>query len=304
MAVMTILSLDTALPPSWITAFAAGGLALISSVCLLSRLRSIAGTTLLAPWIWSMLAIWAVAGVEIAVGLAYDDSVPSWSVAARFAAAVVVFCPTVAILGAKRPQNRPWQFLVVSLWAVLSLPAWESLLLRPGQPLAMQDARWWCFPVLIIVGTANFLPTRNWAAAVAVGTAQALLVAGYVPWLATTQADTRLVLSALLLAAIGALLAMLTTARRRASDSAPDRLWLDFRDAYGALWALRIAQRLNATAAEMSWKTRLQWQGFRPAETAAEDESAAQSQSAAARNFESLLRRFVSRRWIARRRAA
>ena len=39
-----------------------------------------------------------------------------------FAAAMIVFCPAMALLGAKRPQDKPWQLIVLSLWGILALP--------------------------------------------------------------------------------------------------------------------------------------------------------------------------------------
>ena len=44
--------------------------------------------------------------------------------------------------------------------------------------------------------------------------------------------------------------------------SPENKLWLRFRDAYGAVWALRIAQRVNDTARQQDWDGRLTWSGL------------------------------------------
>ena len=41
-----------------------------------------------------------------------------------------------------------------------------------------------------------------------------------------------------------------------------DRVWLDFRDAFGVVWALCIEQRVNASAAMYGWPVVLNWTGF------------------------------------------
>ena len=61
---------------------------------------------------------------------------PTFPKRRRFAAAVLSFAPTMALLGAKRPQNGAWQFVVITLWAILALPAFEVLLRGRGEALA------------------------------------------------------------------------------------------------------------------------------------------------------------------------
>ena len=74
-----------------------------------------------------------------------------------------------------------------------------------------------------------------------------------------------------------------------------DRVWRDFRDAYGLVWGLRIAERVNASAAMYGWDVALAWPGFidrqsgRPAAAVPEE---------AVETVRGLLRRFVSPEWI------
>ncbi len=66
---------------------------------------------------------------------------PSWAAPARYIAAMSTFSPIMALLGAKRPQDRGWQFIVATLWAILSLPACEWLLF--GGVAEIHPARFW-----------------------------------------------------------------------------------------------------------------------------------------------------------------
>ena len=66
-------------------------------------------------------------------------------------------------------------------------------------------------------------------------------------------------------------------------------MWLQFRDAYGAFWALRILGRVNETAELQQWPMRLEWQGF----ATTDDASPTELQLAEVEQcFETLLRRF------------
>jgi hypothetical protein len=67
---------------------------------------------------------------------------------------------------------------------------------------------------------------------------------------------------------VGSLLAAWIAARRQHSATNElDRLWLDFRDAFGLLWGLRLEERINAVAKQNGWSVELTWRGFRSQET-------------------------------------
>ena len=50
----------------------------------------------------------------------------------RVVVAALSVCPTMSLLGAKRPQHGVWQFIVGALAAVLALPTASAVLIRPG----------------------------------------------------------------------------------------------------------------------------------------------------------------------------
>ena len=80
-----------------------------------------------------------------------------------------------------------------------------------------------------------------------------------------------------------------------------DRLWLDFRNSYGMLWSLRVAQRVNDAAATSQWPVVLHWNGF----SDTDGEPLHEPDDSWRQGFEhclrGLLRRFVSDAWIAER---
>ncbi|MES1213155.1 MAG: hypothetical protein ABUL64_01075, partial [Singulisphaera sp.] len=84
--------------------------------------RYVRGTTLVAPWCWAIVAVALVAAVDGAALLSGSGMTPAWLSAARYLAAIATFCPLMAVLGAKRPQDRAWQLIVLALWFVLALP--------------------------------------------------------------------------------------------------------------------------------------------------------------------------------------
>ncbi|HVU89027.1 MAG TPA: hypothetical protein VHD36_17010 [Pirellulales bacterium] len=250
-------------------------------------------TTLVAPWRWGLTALAALVGVELAAVLASGEGPPRWLGAARYIAAVATFCPIIAVLGAKRPQDRAWHLIVAALWFVLALPAFQDLIYHYGQPVAL-DPAWRAFvAVLIGVGLVNYLPTRFWPASLLYAAGQFVLLADYLPWGdRITIATAWRVPAALGVFAGAAILPVLGWPRRRPARDTHERLWCDFRDAYGMLWAVRIGRRAEETAHAGSRD---------PGDASA---AATASRDAAERTFIAHLQRFVPRAWIDERLAA
>ncbi|MCC6493417.1 MAG: hypothetical protein IT424_10380 [Pirellulales bacterium] len=268
----------------------------IAGALLFRRVRS---TTLAAP------AAWAAAA---ALALAAGDAWLAWrgrgvsSLAAslsRYLTAVGTFCPLMAVLGAKRPQDRGWQWVVASLWIVLLAPAGQALAAPSGLRLELFAAWKLMLAALVCMTLLNYLPTRFALAALLFAGGQAALLA---PFLVNAADGQQWRLGGLVAIAASALAAAALyrqashraapaasppafslsdgpspAARRRTAianrrspapvtpAAAPSPLdsinqrWRSFRDAWGAFWGLRIMQRINQTAELSSWPVRLHW---------------------------------------------
>ncbi len=235
------------------------------TLCLLHDApRRLRGTTMIAPMAWAVGAVVGVTFVEVMVGL-QTSAVADWIEPAQFAAACLTFCPTVAILGAKRPQDSAWQLIVLALLVVLALPAVEAWL--RGTVIEVHVVRGSFLAILILVGLFNHLPTRFAAAAAAYAAAQTALLWPHLPLAPSTNAEW------LGIAGLGLLLlsAMLLRLRARTAPRVDmkDRpladlghVWSEFRDWFGSVWSLRVMERMNASSQMYRWPVTLEWDGF------------------------------------------
>jgi len=117
--------------------------------------------------------------------------------------------------------------------------------------------------------------------------------------------------------------------RHRRPSAGINHVWIDFRDLYGVVWAMRVGQQINTYSAMYGWHISLQWSGLRrigpeesgPEESGAKnsgaketldvattsadpaDESQMSEQTAVAlrKSLRITLRRFVPAEWIAER---
>ncbi len=260
-------------------------------------------STLAFAWSWACAALVAMASVEWASGSLVESSTPAWTPAARFAAGALSFCPFMSVLGSKRPHEQAWQWIVLSLWGILVLPAAEWLVLRRGVSLEIHGVRAWFLLVLIVVQATHALGTRAWFAGLSLAAAQTIFFAAWLPgfggplerWLlATCGEPTRHVA---VWTCVGVSFAALRWSwRTRASRSPRDRVWLDFRDRFGTLWSLRVMERVQAAAHTERTPWRLHWNGF-----SASTDSPPGFPVSLDHALWNLLRRFVTPEWCAAR---
>jgi len=274
--------------------------AIALAVLLACRART-APTTLQSAWWWSVAALAAWWAAEIAAGAASAGLLNVAVGPLRVGTIALSFCPLIAVLGAKRPQDRAWNLVVVSLYGIVALPAAEALFLHPARRVEMGDARGWFLWVLILLGPLNYAPTRNWLSSL-------LLAAGQLAALSPYLAPLRRAivpapeLTGLWLAAAAVVIAGLKSRRGATAKNPYDRLWLDFRDAFGLLWALRVEERVNAAAKQYRWNVELAWSGFLEQGSAAKLTAVDPTiEPVLKTTLRGLLRRFVSAQWIAER---
>lgn len=275
------------------------GIALLAGCwLLLYRKQCLNGTTLVAPWYWVLTSWITVCLCEVVIGASasLDYSLPNEQL--RFLAALSTFCPQMAQMGAKRPQDTSWQWIVLSLWLILAMPVGEHWFSNQFAQLDIGGARSWFLLILILVGLLNNGPTRFSITAFLLGISQLILLSKYLPGIHTSLGTTgAMVAVMLLLTAI--VLVIGDWPSKRAVVRHEDRIWLDFRDSFGAFWAVRIAQRINDSATRYNWGLWLSWTGFTQVEFIGLNEGMTSEVTRALRqSMRSLLRRFVSEPWI------
>jgi len=241
-----------------------------------------------------------------------DGSPPRGAGLWRYCAAAGTFCPLMAVLGAKRPQDRGWQWVVGALWVVLLVPALQTIAARSGVELELYGVWRLLLVALIAMGVLNYLPTRFAIPALLFAAGQLLLLGSYLFGLKDPRGTQSCGLGLMLLAA--AAVVAIGGKRKTQGGERTDTgalgadasivsmsnlslRWLRFRDAWGAFWALRIMQRVNQTAELSGWPVRLEWShGFVPKKEAVEPEQPPLIDGATAsqvqQSLDTLLRRF------------
>jgi hypothetical protein len=275
-------------------------LSLVAGTAALVGLRRIVHeTTLTATWWWAFAAFTGAGLVELLDAASLLGETPS-AAAWRYAARTFLLCPAVSLIGAKRPQDRPWNFVVLSLWGILVLPAANALLLSTGQPLLVYGFQSWFLVVLVLLGLVCALPTRHGFAAVLAAAGQVLLLQEYLPLRIAEPCHFITAAGIVCLASAAVLVALRARPVRMATTL--DRLWLDFRDTFGLFWSLRVQERLNAAAKQFDWPIELHWTGWVTSDGQPLREELPQEQlKPVLVTFRGLLRRFVSNAWIDQR---
>lgn len=260
--------------------------------------RSIRGTGLELAWKWSLAASLSVLATWLATGVLGLLNAP-WNDMAWYCVAVLLLCPLIAVLGARRPGVAVWNwFVVLPLLAVLGWPvaAAASYGGNPGS-LILDSPHLLGIVLVLVMGCGNYLGTRFQASAVLLAATVILLtlpLASVAHWPLTT-AHARLI--AVWCTGGSALLAWFAARCATAGPPGPDRVWRDFRDQFGIVWANRIQDRVNERAVQEAWPVRLERAGFAPpgsSTTAAPPQTSERVEH----TLRWLLRRFVDDEWI------
>ena len=255
--------------------------------------NSVRHTTLVTPLVWAVVAGlgWVVAaGAGLLLNRTHPVHGQLW-----YTTVVLTICPLIAVLGARRPTIRVWNwFVVLPLTAVLLWPVALCWMPRGPEKLLLEAPHLAGFGVVLMMGIGNYIGTR-WTA-VAVGTLVSVaLLLSTVSGSSEEAARMRALAAGILCSAIWG--SRHVTARTKSPGPSWERVWDDFRQTFGIVWAHRIAERVNAEAVKGDWATRLQPTGFVPArpEAGLDLES---DHSAIDHTLRWLLRRFVDQEWL------
>lgn len=262
-------------------------------------------TTLKSAWRWGAAAwfVWMAASAASALGPSMTNGLRDqvW-----YAAAVLLLCPPISILGARRPGSQWWSgFIVAPLLCVMGWPAGDAW--RSGVPVdsLVVDA-----PVVIgyafvlVMGLGNYFGTGFTFPAVLVAVSGLLNMSCFLAdrpgWLPSPDRNRMLACGGLIVATCWA--AFVT--RRHLDSRAPlERVWFDFRDTFGIVWARRVQERFNETAHHHGWPAHLSPFGFVTETGQPVDWSRLDANTVTAMQIwvRWLLRRFVDPEWIDRR---
>ncbi len=269
---------------------------------------AIRGTTLVGAWVWSLIAVamWLLAQIATTISQTPEPVLDlMW-----YATAVLTVCPFVAVLGARNPGGKSWTwFVVLPLVLVLSWPAWPTMLDLETR-LVLTGPVVLGFLVVMLMGAGSYVGTRFTVLVIAIvggvgslllwpdsefrtDTAALIVVAGFITSIKSTPAYSRRETYRLQLDEEGKQEFVPTTC-----DERYGRLWCEFRDYYGLVWAIRVVDRLNQLFARDKLPVRLQMDGLIWNETPSDEADKSFVYQKADKSIFWILGRFVDRDWI------
>lgn len=280
-----------------------GTLGLAGTAAVFWRLRTaLQSTTLKGAWTWALpgVGLWVTAWLgtvltPVVTGPLVDQL---W-----YGVAVMMLCPPIAVLGARRPGSRVWGwFVLLPMLLVLALPllgGWNRDL--QVSPLRIEVPALVGYALVLVMGMGNYLGTRLTGASLLYALALLLLVA---PLSAMAPAAlpeaARCRIGATVALGASAVWGARQAGRPVAVTSRFDRLWIDFLDYFGIVWARRIQERVNKAARTEQWPVRLELYGF-TWNGADPDDLGAATNGRIEQTLRWLLRRFVDPDWIDQR---
>jgi hypothetical protein len=286
---------------------------IVSLSPVLMRLRlGVRGTALESAWpcaafVWLVWLI--VTGLAAAERLGALSSLHAWIDVLWYLAAILALTPPVAVLGARRPAARVWTaFVLIPLVLVFAWPVLAALQ-QAAVPVAfaLEAPLLVGFTLVAVMGAGNYLGLRFSSSALLWIAGLLLVVLPLCP--ATSgwvfEAQTGRALGTLCLVASAWLADRQTKGHNAGTlpQRAPlDRVWRDFRDLFGIVWARRIQERFNDEARQQALPFHLGIDGLEDATGRAPAAAVdGQSLAAAEASLRWLLQKFVDRDWIDRR---
>jgi hypothetical protein len=266
----------------------------------------VTGTALEAAWPWTVF-VW-LAWLIVPVVTVAPSPLRAWRDVLWYLAAVLALVPPIAVLGARRPTARVWTwFVLVPLVLVFAWPL-APVLRRDGNAAAfsLEEPLLAGYLLVLVMGAGNYLGLRFSLAALLWMIGLALVVLPLCPprakWV--PEATTGRFWGMLCLVAAGWIADRLVACARRRSTTGPalNRVWGDFCDLFGIVWARRLQDRFNEEAGRKGLPLRLAMHGLEAAPGQLPPaEFDAQTLVTAEESLRWLLQKFVDPAWIDRR---
>lgn len=272
---------------------------------LLKLRRRLRGTTLVTAWTWAAAIPLLWFGVWVASCWGFDDA-PGAIDQMWYGLAVLLLCPPIAVLGAKRPMSRAWGgFVLLPLLLVLGWPAasaWGGSFTRSGWSLETPVLAG--FLLILCMGLGNYMGTRLTLPAILWGAGALLLAGSLCPVTAARLPDPLIcrTLATWCLVAAAWIAEWGCTRRSPIAGERFDALWNDFQNTFGIVWSRRIQDHFNDVALRSRWNVQLMPAGIRPRSQMTEGpqtpEAITPADSAIEESLRWHLRRFVDPDWI------
>lgn len=272
----------------------------LATIVLVTSIRGLRSTTLLTAGGWSVAGLIAWWSAVLCENLGLTSR--STTDLLYYLTSVLLLCPGIAVLGARRPGHIAWNFFVLlPLVAVLLWPAVASVpLVGKDVSLDLETPPLIGFVLVTIMGTGNYFGTR-FTLPVMLHAATLFLMAGSM-WISATELALIPERDFARHMAPIAFMISVVVAALRAGESAEgpgphERLWLDFVDQFGLVWAKRVMDRLNEAARYENWSAEFQWHGIHREPRATEEERS-RTNARMEHHVRWLLKRFVNPEWI------
>jgi hypothetical protein len=254
------------------------------------------GTALRGALVWGAVALGL--GIVAQVVAIWEPVASGRSAAGRitYLTTTAVLAALTSVLNARRPGDRVWAILMALLVVVFLIPWLEgSGRMRKADGLAVirLDSPWTIFyGFLALAGTANYLSTHFRAALVlGLGLIVEYLGLRSPEWPPASRAYCWTAAAWLFGASVWTAWLGRQAAREPGGNEI-DRVWIWFRDRWGTVWALRIAEQFNRSATLGNWPYRLSWTGLTPVDP--ESDAPVVVGERAVVTLRGLLRRFVT----------
>jgi hypothetical protein len=228
--------------------------------------RWASGTALRPVVIWGMVAIGlGIVAQVVGLGESWETGRPGaghWA----YGSALASVAALLSAFNARRPGAGAWAFLMAALVVVLLIPWLEnsgfSGHVDPWDRLRLGPPWSWFLGGLAVTALSNYLPTRFGPAVLPGALAFAATFWGLT---ATDRPHTMRGLAWAVgpwATAATLVVAEACAGRGRVGATTLERAWFWFRDHWGVVWGLRVAERFNESARARGWPFRLTWHGL------------------------------------------